>query len=806
MHRYGSDRERHRRLRAAFETVLDADPSDRTAVIDELAAGDDEFRRELQALFAAHESTDRLSDRPAAKAVRDLLETGEADATDPPSDRTIGAYRLVERIAVGGMGAVYRAERTFGGFEQTVAIKILPLGRESEELLERFESERRILAALDHPKIARLFDGGTTEDGLPYIVMEYVQGRPIDRYCNEERLSLDDRLALFLGVCEAVQAAHRALIVHRDLKPSNILVTDRGTPKLLDFGIAKLVDPEWADAAGVRTGTAVRPMTPAYASPEQVRGEPVTTATDVYSLGMILYRLLTGNRPYGPTPTPAELEQAILDTAPDRPSAAVSEEAARQTAMTLDRLRRRLRGDLDNIVLKALRKEPERRYASVAELTADIERHRTGHPVAARADTMTYRARKFVRRNATSVAAAVVTLLALVGGLGIALWQGHEARAAATLAERRFETARNAARALMFEVHDEVADLPGSTPVRELIVSRAVDYLDRLAPEARDDPELRLDLAQAFLRVGNVQGNPTARNLGRLQDALESYRRGLDMLPEDSPGDSLGLATTHLRAVLLEKSGDVLAHLGQPDSALAAFDQALILFRKNVEIDPDPDRLVALAIEHLKRGDYTGNPNFPNAGRPAEAMSYYRTTLDLLERVHRQDTTSTRTARLLGIAHERLGSIHSEQGDYGRALESFRRSDVIRSRLHSAFPDDPHIHRDAAIAREKLGLTYQMEGRLEEARTELEAAHAEYERLAESSPRDMNAQVTLAVNGMQRGALMASPDLPSFGDTAAARRHYTRALARLRRVAAVDSTNERVAALIDDIEAALNGF
>ena len=506
---------------------------------------------------------------------------------------------------------------------------------------------------------------------------------------------------------------------------------------------------------------------------------------------MVLYELLAGQRPYDlAEASPAEAERIIVQKTPPRPSSVSGKP--------------RFRGDLDAIILKALAKEPERRYPTADALGEDLARFLDGRPVLARPASAGYRTRKFVRRHRVAVGAAAITVLALVVGLGTALWQAQEARASAALAQRRFDTAREAARALIFDVHDAMEPLPGATPVREVIVTKALDYLDRLAQDAGDDDALRIDLAQAYLRIGNVQGNPNNSNLGRIQDALASYRRGLDVLPSTATTDSLRLNATHVRAVLIEKLGDLHAHLGAVDTALVYLDRARRLFQQNAEADPDnPDRIVALAIEHLKLGDYTGNPNYPNAGRPAEALAHYQTTLTLLDRVRRQDTTNVRVTRFVGLAYERLGTTYALQDDLRSARAAYEESRAIRDRLHAAFPDDQEFYRDAAIAHEKLGLTYQTEGQLAEAQTQLEAAYAGFEALARANPEDVNAQVTLAVSAMQRGALMDAPDLPSFDDPAAARAHYRRALGLLQQAAAIDTSNTRVQALIDEVEAVL---
>ncbi len=337
----------------------------------------------------------------------------EATSDVEPSRRRVGPYRLLRELGRGGMGVVYLAERVEGGFEQRVVIKLIKRGMDSDAILRRFLRERQILAGLEHVNVARLFDGGVTDDGQPYFAMEYVDGKPLTAYCDERGLAVEQRLRLFEDACRAVQHAHGKLVVHRDLKPSNMLVTSEGQLKLLDFGIAKLLVEE--DDATALTQAGTRLLTPDYAAPEQVRGEPVTTATDVYALGVVLYELLTGRLPYdGDRRGRTDVARAVCEVEPRPPSLAVASQP---------RLAKRLRGDLDTIVLKALSKEPSRRYASAEALAEDVRRHLAGHPVQARRDTMAYVAAKFVRRHKVGVAAAAVVTLSLLLGLVGTTWQ-----------------------------------------------------------------------------------------------------------------------------------------------------------------------------------------------------------------------------------------------------------------------------------------------------------------------------------------------------------------------------------------------
>lgn len=419
-----------------FAEALDRPPEERAAFLQKRCGRDHALRHKVEALLKASSGGATLLDAPLDDGAlwKAFVAAEHPPRTSSLIGKQVGAYRLVQEIGHGGMSTVYLAERADGQFDQQVAIKILwgAAGRASH--IERFLSERRILASLQHPHIATLHDGGITEDGRPYFVMEYVEGRPIDRYCDEECLSIKERLELFATVGEAVQYAHQNLVVHRDLKPSNILVkkgSEKGkrksSPMLLDFGIAKLL----TDVSGEKTPvtrTGERWMTPEYASPEQVTGETFTTASDVYQFGLVLYKLLAGEHPYRiGGRSAAEAERMICETIPARPSTAVKREQATACNMTPERIRQTLRGDLDTIVLKALRKEPAQRYTSAEALVKDVRRYLDGLPVKARPATFSYRARKFAGRHRWSVALTALVLLSLLTGLAGTTWQARRA-------------------------------------------------------------------------------------------------------------------------------------------------------------------------------------------------------------------------------------------------------------------------------------------------------------------------------------------------------------------------------------------
>ncbi|MBV9958073.1 MAG: serine/threonine protein kinase, partial [Acidobacteria bacterium] len=470
--------ERWRQVEDLLNEALELDPASRRKFVAEILA--DEVRCEVESLLAAEPDAEKFLAAPAVALSSSFFL--EEDVPDALAGQKIGSYKIVRELGRGGMGAVYLAERDDGKFQQRAAIKLLKRELNTADIRRRFAHERQILSKLEHPNIARLLDAGTTDDGLPFLVMEYVEGVPVDDYCAEKELTLTDRLQLFRTVCEAVAFAHRNLVIHRDLKPSNILVTQEGTPKLLDFGISKLLTPDFADDSS-HTVTRLGAMTPEYASPEQLRGESVTTATDVYSLGVIFYELLTERRPFETKHHSAqELMQVIFETDPQRPSEALTREGSARTKDQRPKTKepkirtQTLRGDLDNIALKALKKEPERRYSSVEQFSEDIRRHLSDLPVLARPDTLSYRAAKFVNRNKVAVVAGLLIVLSLLGGILATVWQARRAEASRLRAERRFNDVRKLSNALLFEITPKIERLEGSTEARQALVTQSLIY------------------------------------------------------------------------------------------------------------------------------------------------------------------------------------------------------------------------------------------------------------------------------------------------------------------------------------------
>ena len=507
---------RFRRVMELVDQALDL-PHDERDVLLARECEDPVLRTEVEKLLAADaDASECLSETAAMKLPSLLSELAEAAGDDEAPMTSVGPFRLVSRLGRGGMGEVWVAERTDADFEQKVAVKLLSGGRGGPDAVARFGRERRILARLTHPNIARLLDGGVTPEGQPWLAMELVEGKTLVAHCREHSLDLAARLRLFAEVCDAVQFAHRNLVVHRDLKPANILVTEAGVPKLLDFGIAKLVEEETDGPALTRTGE--RPMTPEYAAPEQVRGDVVTTATDVWALGVILHELLTGVMPYATTgKSRSQVEKAILEGMPARPSTRVGEPVA---GLSPSALRRALKGDLDAIVLKAMRLEPEQRYAAAEALAADLRRHLSGAPVLARGDATGYLIRTTLRRHRVVVGFSALVLVALVAGLVGTLWQAKRAREEAQKSERALEFLVGVLRAF-----DPVER--GGKPVTQSEILERGEA--RVTQDLADQPEAQARLlavfAETWFNIGDVaRARPPAERAASLQRATLGAR------------------------------------------------------------------------------------------------------------------------------------------------------------------------------------------------------------------------------------------------------------------------------------------
>ena len=716
----------------------------------------------------------------------------------------MGAYTLIREIGSGGMGTVYLAVRHDDAFEKRVAIKILKRGMDSDSIVRRFRNERQILASLQHPYIGGLLDGGTTADGLPYFAMEYIEGQRIVDYCDAHQLDTSTRIELFRKVCAAVQYAHQNLIIHRDIKPANVLVTADGTPKLLDFGIAKLLNPELAGETIAPTAAGPQLMTPEYASPEQVRGEPVTTATDVYSLGVLLYELLTGRRPYRLTSrTPAEIARVVCNSVPVPPSAAVTrlgDQGDVETGTTTitdatrsaetDRLRRRLAGDLDTIVLKALSKEPPRRYASVDQLSEDLRRHLAGLPVIARKDTLGYRTAKFVRRNRGAVAAAIVLFVSLVAGIVGTAWQASEARRERARAEQRFNDVRSLAHAFIFDLHDSIRDLPGSTPARQLLVSKGLEYLDKLSRDSGGSPDLQRELAAAYMRVGDVQGRPLNPNLGDTAGASNSYKKGVAIYEALS---AAGVADPAIRQELgtaYVRLSEILSSTGETGEALALAKKGLALQKETSEgsashagVPPEVRR--ELAATYSRVGDLLSATGDTNG-----ALEHRRLALAIMQTVSATAPDEVANIRQLGVAYQKLGNTlgnpnYPNVGDVTGALENLQKAHAIFSDGTKSHPSNAMVRRNLAVINSNTADVLSAMNRRDEALARQREAQAAFQALADADPSNVAARNDVAIS-LSKIAEM----LDAIGRTSESLPDYQRALEIHQALAAGDPEND----------------
>jgi non-specific serine/threonine protein kinase/serine/threonine-protein kinase len=724
--------ERWQRVKEIVNAGLERQGAARTDFLDDACGSDSTLRQEVEELISSfHEAGDFLDDAPIP--VKQIADSASHARSGQNSlccvkGEEIGPYRVIDVIGQGGMGTVYRCIRVDGEFSMQVAVKVVKHGMASSSaVLRRFRQERQILAQLTHPNIARLLDGGVTEDGLPYLVMEFVEGKPIDVWCRTNEPSIHERLLLFRGVASALQYAHRNLIVHGDVKPSNVLVTADGVPKLLDFGVAKLLDPDARETTITAAG--FRPMTPAYASPEQLRGEPVGTLCDLYSLGVVLYELLAGQRPYKfDDPNPRAVLRLMESTEVAKPSVVSG--------------RKELAGDLDNIALKAIDREPERRYVSIEQLSEDLRRYLEGRPVLARPDTMWYRVQKFVHRNPVSVMASLMLLLTLVGGVVTTSWQAAIARTEHARAQRRFEDVRKLANAFLFELDNSLAPLIGSTEVRRKLAENSLRYLDSLASEAGDDPELQLELASAYEKLGDVHGRPNYANLGNTDKALELYRKALAIRerhasrnPKNLPLQ-LDLANTYTAVGAVQKvAGDFRAGL-EYDRKAQAINMKLVAAEPN-----NRQYRRALASTFTTLG-----ASLSHIGDWAGVLEVRAKSLQMFEEMVAADPTNVDNRRGLGLAHMRMGSILEHEGDRAGALKHLRQALEIHKTLLAERPNDAPVRISYARAHSTLGASYLDGGDPSTALDHFRHAVAVHAELAAADPHDARMRSLLATS------------------------------------------------------------
>jgi eukaryotic-like serine/threonine-protein kinase len=751
--------------------ALELDGARRAAYLEEIADQDPDLRSELDSLIASHDQASaNFLNQPVAQIAAPL-----PTPQDEMIGRRLGPYEVICQIGAGGMGEVYRAFRADDEYRKEVAIKLVRAGQASGLILNRFKNERQILASLEHPNICRLLDGGTTQDGLPYLVMELIDGDPIDKYCAEHQLGVPDRLQLFLQVCSAVQFAHQHLIIHRDIKPGNILVTKQGEPKLLDFGIAKILGPSSAENLEP-AATLFQVLTPGYASPEQIKGEPITTASDVYSLGVVLYELVTGKSPYRIAGTAShEISRAVCEEEPLRPSLVVRQKQERQqehsrtpSATESAKLGKRLRGDVDNIALMALRKEPHRRYGSVEQFAGDIRRHLQNLPVSAQQDTLRYRASKFVLRHKAGVLAGSMVTVALLLGVAaivhearVARLQAQQAQEQRIRAERRFNDVRKLANSLMFELHDSIKDLPGSTPARKLLVSRALEYLDSLSAEAKSDASLQQEVAAAYEKIGDVQGQPRQANLGDPAGAAGSYKRALAIRESLANADSADLEVRRQLVPSYGKLSDLLWSMGDPSAAMEYSGKAFHFAEALFQADPTgpADRLLfaTYRMDHGYKQAVVG-------GDRAAGLENLSQGSAMLEQMTLEDPQNLRVRRLLGLSYSRAAEILlDDPKDRPRALALYKKAISTKQGLVAAEPTNAEFQRLVAYDQFTMAEALAGMGDKNAALSQDREALSAFQKLAATDPANAQFQQDIGRVRSDIGRVLMNMGEPSQG-------------------------------------------
>jgi tetratricopeptide (TPR) repeat protein len=756
----GKEQQRWQQIEDLFLQTIEIPLPDRAAFLRDHCGADDDLLHEVESLIRRDELGDDERSAVIIGIIGDAaagLMSGDAPPDNPPPDNMVGSvignYRVIREIGRGGMGGVYLAVRADLTFEKQVAIKLVKRGIDTDAVLKRFWYERRILAALDHPYIARLIDGGTSPDGRPYFVMEYVDGKPLDVSLRESALSIEQRCQLFRKICEAVAYAHRNLIIHRDIKPANILVTADGTPKLLDFGIARLlsVDPGENTIVGTASN---RALTPKFASPEQISGGAVTTATDVYSLGVTLRTILTMSLDI----TPKSNEEADIEKAEEN-----------------------LPSDLRTVLRKATCPEPERRYASVADFSEDLRRYVEGLPIQARDPTWSYQAMRFVQRHRAGVAAAVLFNILIVVGIGAILKESRQAERERRSAQQRLGLAVEMANRTLANVNGTMAQLPGTTDARRQIVRSTEEYLDQLARDSGNDPRVLAALGTAYVRVGEVQGNPDFANLGDTAGSLATYRKALSVvepllqndrdnrqLQELSADAHLGLASllnavgsskeseTEYRAAIEIASQLLAAHPADATARLRLLNAHLVALQHFAsdqegaekiagEYLPDAIQLAAENPDNVEiQLNLAGYYNLlGNISRRREALqdslTFYRESIALREAVARKDPRHSAVLRDLAVGYGQAGDILGSPflaslGDLDGALKYFRKEEKIIDEMSRSDPSDKRAHYDLGLAWMRIGGTLQAKGDLSASNQALDRALEEFGALQGAGP------------------------------------------------------------------------
>ena len=660
----------------------------------------------------------------ASEQEQDVTETlsGPAAATTM-EPRRLGPFEIISLLGRGGMGAVYLARRADGQYEKQVAIKLVDLPLATEVLFERFRQERQILAGLEHPNIARMLDGGVSDDGVLYLVLEYVEGIPIDEYVRSQKLSLESKLKLFAKVCSAVQFAHQNLVIHRDLKPDNILVSSDGEPHLLDFGTAKLLSADTAGDLQGLTRQGFLSFTPAYASPEQVLGKPITTATDTYSLGVMLYLLLTDHLPYELSKFTIEEMVAVICNQPPGPP-------SKDNGIFPN-------DDLEAILDKSLRKEPEQRYGTAQEFVADINAYLEQRPVLAHKGTLRYKAVKFARRNKLAISFAAILVLMLFAGVVAVVHQAEIARRAELRAEARSADLLQLSDSLLSELDNAIQQLPGSTNVQQLLVAQVLEHMERVAADARSDRQTGVILANAYVRLGNLQGDPYEQNIGDTPGAIRSLNKSvsiLEPLAASYPKDgSVLIALARAEAA----RGEILSLSDDNEGGAVSMQAAIASFERLLALTPTPALYFETAVTYETYGDLMGeDTGFADA---AAALTNYRRAIDLDHRALAIDPKYARVLHGLPLMQIKLGNVHLDDSP-AAALGDFSKGMDLLNALSPEERKSLSMVRMQGLLLRKRAMAFSELSRFDEARADFAKSDAIYSSLIAADAKDLRAK------------------------------------------------------------------
>jgi len=734
-----TDPEKYRQIKEIFNDALAVDANSRSAFVESKCGDDAELIAEVASLLSSRdEAGEFMQDISAAGVVHDSF--AKLDVFD---GKVIGNYKIVREVGRGGMGLVFLAERQ--DFHQQAALKLIKRGMDSDAILDRFRREREILASLNHPNIARLYDGGTTDDGVPYFVMEYVDGVNIDEYFRQTNVSVKEKLTLFLKVCDAIAFAHRKLVVHRDLKPSNVLVTAEGEPKLLDFGIAKLLNSTEAN----ETKTSQRALTPAYASPEQICGEPIGTTSDVFSLGKVLSELID----------PAKADE-----------------------------------DLKNVIAVAVRDEPERRYASVEKFADDIRRYLDGRPVSALPDTFGYRFKRFIGRNRFAAAAGIAILVVLIGGVAATLWQARKAQFQQARAEKRFDDVRALVNSYLTDLNDQMVKVSGNTKAREMLVRKTLEYLDKASSETGGDASLERELATAYHKIGDIQGNSYFSNLGNTTGALESYQKAIEIQERlakndpDNPDINRELAETY------EAKGDVIFDLGDVQGRFDGYDQARAIMEKITARDPSNiSNQLYLAQLYSSLSEVRYNLGFASMRDLSGALEVQNKALAIREPLAAANPDDKKINVFLNQSFSRMIQLNRVMGNFEIEFNYLARSQVVVEKFLALDPQNPNRKRDAAICYTRYATAYADTGDLNKAKEYSLKSVALREEIYHGDKTDVRAKRDVAYGYGSNADIF---DLS--GDRRGAIEFYQKQLTLLDALAKIDDTNaDRKRDLVD---------